>query len=140
MDPNIATDPLMLAICMLGVFVATTTAVMVLTTPYDSPAKRLARYARFAGRATSPGAAVDELSLQDRVISPLFKSIIEFAARAAPARARKTAASELIMAGSRMNPTVFLGLQTLLMFGVPGLSVVYIVSRGAFDATGLVVL
>ena len=140
MDPNVISDPLILAISMLGVFVATTSAVMFVTTPYESPAKRLVRYARLTGRPGSPGTTAEELSIQERLIYPLLKSIIEFAARAAPSRARKMVASELAMAGSRMSPTIFLGLRTLLMFGIPGLSVLYILSRGTVDTTGIIVL
>ena len=55
MDPNLSSQPLMLPISMLGVFVATTAVVMVITTPYDTPARRLARYARLTGRPGSPG-------------------------------------------------------------------------------------
>jgi tight adherence protein C len=139
MDPNLI-SPLMLPITMLGVFVATTAVVMVVTTPYDTPAKRLARYARMSARPGSPGATVDELSFRERLIYPVFRAAVEFAARAAPSRARRTIASDLTMAGSQMNPTIFLGLQTVLMFGMPILSVLYIVSRGAFDTTGLLVL
>jgi len=39
-----------------------------------------------------------------------------------------------------MNPDVFLGVQTLLMFGMPGLSLLYIVGNGAFDMNGLIAL
>jgi tight adherence protein C len=139
-DPNLSSQPLLLPISMLGAFVATTAVVMVITTPYDTPARRLARYARLTGRVGSPGTTADELSLQERLIYPLLKSVFEFAARAAPSRARKIVTSELVMAGSRMNPTIFLGLQTLLMFGMPSLGVLYVVSKGAFDTTGLIVL
>ncbi|MDQ6671952.1 MAG: type II secretion system F family protein [Chloroflexota bacterium] len=140
MYSNVTSDGLMLPISMLGVFVATTFFVLVLTTPDEKPATRLARYVRLAGRAGSPGTTTDDLSLQERVIWPAFKSMVEFAARAAPSRARQAAATDLTMAGSRMNPTMFLGLQTLLMVGIPGLSVVYILSKAAFDATGVLVL
>jgi len=138
--PDLVSNPLILPICMLGVFVATTATVLALTTPYETPAKRLARYARLAGRPGSPGATANELTMRERLINPLFTAVIEFAASAAPSRARRTAASELAMAGSRMNPTLYLGLQTILMFGTPSLSALYVVSRGAFDTTGLIVL
>ncbi len=140
MDPNLSTAPLLLPISMLGAFVATTTLVMALTTPYETPSRRLARYVRASNRAGSPGAIADDLSVHERLILPLLRSFIEFAARAAPSRAKKTAASELVMAGSRMNPTMFLGVQTLLMFGIPGLSLMYVLTRGAVDTTGVIVL
>ena len=42
---------------MLGAFVATSSLVLAVTTDYDTPAKRLVRYARLSStRATSPGA------------------------------------------------------------------------------------
>jgi tight adherence protein C len=140
MHPNLISEAFLLPITVLGVFVATTVLVMVITTPYETPAMRLARYARFTGRAGSPGASVDSLSLRERLIAPLFKALLEFAARAAPSRARKTIAGELAMAGSRMNPTMFLGVQTLLMFGMPVLGVLYVISSGALDTTGIIVL
>ncbi|MGI9145099.1 MAG: type II secretion system F family protein [Chloroflexota bacterium] len=140
MDLNLSSDPLMLPISMLGAFVATTTLLMVLTTPYETPANRLVRYVRVAGRAQSPGATAKDLSFSERIVGPFLTSIIELAARAAPSRAKKTVARELAMAGSRMDPTMFLGLQTLLMFGIPGLSVLYVITKGAFDTTGLVAL
>jgi tight adherence protein C len=140
MGATFVSDPLMLPISMLGVFVAITSLVMVLTTPYETPAKRLQRYARLTGRPGSPGASTDVLSMQERLIYPLLKSVIEFAARAAPSRARKMVASDLAMAGSKMNPTIFLGVQTLLMFGTPALGVLYVVSSGAFDMSGIIVL
>jgi tight adherence protein C len=140
MDPNLVSSPLMLPISMLGVFVAITALVMALTTPYETPAMRLVRYARLTGRPGSPGASAEVLTMRERLIYPALKRLIEFAARAAPSRARKTVASELAMAGSKMNPTVFLGIQTLLMFGIPGLGVLYVVSSGTFDTTGIVVV
>jgi tight adherence protein C len=39
-----------------------------------------------------------------------------------------------------MSPTIFLGLRTLLMFGMPLLGVLYAVSNGAIDGTDVVVL
>jgi tight adherence protein C len=127
--------PIFLPVCMLAAFVATSTLVLALTTPYDTPAKRLVRYARYTNRATSPGADVAELSARDRLIMPVFRAIIEFAARAAPSRARKTVTAELIMAGSQMNPTMFLGLRTLLMFGIPALAVLFALGNGTLDVT-----
>jgi tight adherence protein C len=141
MDVNLIPDELRLPLSMLAAFVATTALVLVVTTPYESPAKRLARYARLTtGRPGSPGASAEVLSIQDRLIYPLLRSIIELAARAAPSAARKTVAAELVMAGSRMNPTMFLGLRTLLTFGMPILGVLYVLSVGTLDTTGIVLL
>src|SRR3954470_15179578 len=106
LDTSLITGPVFLLACMLGVFVATVTLVLVLTTPYETPAMRLARYARYTRRATSPGAISEDLSMRDRLIMPVLRRLVEFAARAAPSRARQAVTAELVMAGSRMNPTV----------------------------------
>jgi tight adherence protein C len=140
MDPTLANQPLMLPIMMLGAFVATTAIVMAVTTSYETPAMRLVRYAKVTGRASSPGADVEVLSFRERLLVPLFRRIFEFAARAAPSRARNTVAAELVMAGSRMNPTMFLGLRTLLMFGMPILGVLYALGNGTIDPTDVMVL
>lgn len=133
-------DSLVLMACVLGVFVATTVAVMAVTTPVDTPAMRLARYARSSGRRGSPGATVEILSLRERVLSPVVRRVIEAAARVAPSRAKRTAGSELVMAGSRMSPTVFLGIQTFMMFGLPAVAALYVLGSGAVDIIDWVVL
>src|SRR5262252_1239653 len=91
--------PVLLAVCTLAAFVSTFALVLVLTTPYQTPAMRLARYARYARRPGSPGVEAEDVGLGDRVLKPLFERMIEFAARAAPSRARRTAAADLQMAG-----------------------------------------
>jgi tight adherence protein C len=70
----------------------------------------------------------------------MLRRLVEFAARAAPSRARQTVTADLAMAGSRMNPTMFLGLRTLLMFGLPALAVLFVLSRGTLDPTNGLVL
>ena len=46
---------MMLLVCMLAAFVSMCAIVLVLTTPYETPAMRLARYARYStGRRGSP--------------------------------------------------------------------------------------
>ncbi|MBV9598903.1 MAG: type II secretion system F family protein, partial [Chloroflexi bacterium] len=132
--------PALLAVCMLAAFIATFSLVLVLTAPYQSPAMRLARYARYTGRPGSPGVDPETVPLRDRVLKPLLRRIIEFAARAAPSRARQTVAADLQMAGSRMNPTMFLGLRTIIMFGLPAFAVLYVVSDGRLEVTDIVVL
>ncbi|HEV7666024.1 MAG TPA: type II secretion system F family protein [Chloroflexota bacterium] len=132
--------PLLLVLSMLGAFAATATIVLVLTTPYETPAMRLVRYSRYTGRAGSPGANTDASSMRDRLVMPLLQRLVEFAARAAPSRARRTIAADLIMAGSRMNPTMFLGIRTLLMFGLPGLAVLYVIGSGGLDTSDGLVL
>jgi tight adherence protein C len=131
---------LLLLVCMLGAFVATTALVLALTTPYESPAMRLARYARYTGRRGSPGVEAETVALRDRVITPLFNAIIEFAARAAPSRARRTVAADLQMAGSRMNPTMFLGLRTIIMIGFPVVAVLYVIGDGRLEPLDLVIV
>lgn len=132
-------SPLLLPACMLAAFVATTSMVLALTTPYETPAKRLVRYVR-ASRATSPGADTDMRGARDRLIVPLVQRFLAFAAQAAPSHARRSTAAELTMAGSRMNPTMFLGLRTVAMFGIPGLAVLLVLSNGALDLTDGLVL
>jgi tight adherence protein C len=52
----------------------------------------------------------------------------------------RTVATELAMAGSRMSPTAFLGLRTLLLFGVPALGVLYLLGSGPIEPIDWVVL
>ena len=132
--------PLLVAVSMLAAFVSTTALVLALTTPYESPARRLARHARYTGRLGSPGADVELLTMRERLILPIFQRLIEFAARAAPARARQTVAGDLQMAGSHMSPTTFLGLRTLIMFGFPALGILYVIASGELNATDAVVM
>jgi tight adherence protein C len=132
--------PVLLAVCMLAAFVSTFALVLVLTTPYQTPAMRLARYARYARRPGSPGVEAEDVPLGDRVLKPLLQRIVEFAARAAPSRARQTVAADLQMAGSRMNPTMFLGLRTIIMFGLPTFAVLYVVTSGKLELPDIVVL
>jgi tight adherence protein C len=78
--------------------------------------------------------------LADRVFRPLLQRFIEFAARAAPSRAKRTVASDLQMAGSRMNPTMFLGLRTIIMVGLPAFALLYIVTNQRLELPDLVLL
>jgi len=126
--------------CMAAVFLSTLVLVLALTAPHETPAGRLARYARYAVRPGSPGADVESASVRERVFAPLFRKLIEFAARAAPSRARRTVAGDLQMAGSRMNPTMFLGLRTIIMFGIPTFAVLYVVSDGRLEPLDIIVL
>src|SRR5215207_4795564 len=106
-------DLLMLLATSLGVFVATTVLVLVLTTPVETPVMRLARYARYTGRRGSPGAEAEYLTFQERLVKPVLQRFIAWAARAAPSELHRTVAAELAMAGSRASPTAFLGIRTL---------------------------
>jgi tight adherence protein C len=139
-DAALLSGPLLLAVCMLAAFVSTTVLVLVLTTPYETPAMRLARHARYTGRRGSPGVEAETLTVRERLIVPLFQRLIELAARAAPSRARRTVAADLQMAGSRMNPTMFLGLRTIIMFGLPAVGVLYVLTSGGLNTTDFVVM
>jgi tight adherence protein C len=120
--------------------VATSTLVLVLTTPVDTPAKRLARFARYTGRRGSPGAEAELFSARERLIAPLFRRLIEFAARGAPSNMHRSISTDLQMAGSTMSATAFLGVRTLLMFGVPAAAVLYVLGRGQPQTIDWVIL
>jgi len=131
---------LFLLACVAGAFVSTATLVLVLTAPRETPATRLARYARYSVRPGSPGVEAETSSIRERVFAPLFQKLIEFAARAAPSRARRTVAADLQMAGSRMNPNMFLGLRSILMFGLPTFAVLYVLGQGRLELMEIVIL
>lgn len=139
-DPETMSGPLFELACMAAAFLSTAILVLALTTPEETPAGRLARYVRYAARPGSPGVEAETASVRERVFAPLIRKLIEFAARAAPSRARRTVAADLQMAGSRMNPTMFLGLRTIIMFGLPALAVLYVVSDARLELLDLVVL
>jgi tight adherence protein C len=126
-------DWLILLGSLAGTFVATSTLVLVLTTPVDTPARRLARFARYTGRRGSPGAEAEMFSARERLLTPLINRLIEFAARAAPSRMHRSVVSDLQMAGSTMSPTAFLGIRTLVMFGVPAAAVLYVLGKGSIQ-------
>lgn len=140
LDQSLFSGPLLLVASMLGAFISTVSLVLVLTTPVETPATRLARYARYWDRPGSPGVEAESSGLRERVIVPLLQKLIEIAARAAPSRARRTVATDLQMAGSRMNPTMFLGLRTILMFGLPTFGVLYVIADGHLEPLDLGVL
>ena len=140
LDAALLSGPLMVAVCVLAAFVSTTILVLALTTPHDTPAMRLARYARYTSRRGAPAVEAETLSVRARLIVPLLQRVIEFAARAAPSRARRTVAADLQMAGSHMNPTMFLGLRSLIMFGLPALGGLYVLTAGALNTTDVIVM
>jgi tight adherence protein C len=125
---------------LAAVFFATFTLVLGLTAPNETPAARLARYARYTGRRGSPALEAEVVPVRERLLVPLLRGLVEFAARAAPSRAHKTVATELTMAGSRMNPSMFLGLRTLLTVGLPVLVVTYVLLSGPLDTVDLLLL
>jgi tight adherence protein C len=132
--------PVLLMVSMFGAFISTAALVLIVTSPVETPAMRLNRYARYAVRPGSPGVDAETTGIRERLVIPMLRRIIEFAARAAPARARQTVAADLTMAGSRMNPTVFLGMRTLVMFGLPGFGLLYVLSSGGLGTTEALVM
>src|SRR5207237_285408 len=130
----------LLAITLVSAFLSTAALVFVLTTPHETPAMRLARYARYTGRRGSPAVEAEIVGLRERIVVPLIQRLIEFAARAAPSRARRTVAADLQMAGSRMNPTMFLGVRTIILFGLPAVGVLYVLTSGALNTTDIIVM
>jgi tight adherence protein C len=132
--------PLLLMVSMFGAFISTAALVLIVTSPVETPAMRLNRYARYSVRPGSPGVEAETSSMSERLLIPLMRRVIEFAARAAPSRARQTVAADLAMAGSRMNPTMFLGIRTLVMFGLPAVGVLYVLSSGSLDTTDALVM
>jgi tight adherence protein C len=123
-------DTALLAVTVLASFLATTALVLGITTPVQTPAMRLKQYARYTGRRGSPGVEAEDFTVRERLIGPLITRLVEFAARGAPSRARRTIAADLSMAGSRMNPTMFLGIRTIVGFGLPTLAVLKVLSAG----------
>jgi tight adherence protein C len=119
MPVPVDTNTLVLTAAVLATFFGTTILVLTLTMPVQTPAARLARYARFHGRRLSPGAETELIGFRERILGPALRHLLEFAARATPAQARNAVATELVMAGLRGNPTVFLGIRTLVMIGLP---------------------
>jgi tight adherence protein C len=140
LDGSVFGGPLLLLVSMLGAFASTFVLVLLVTTPHETPAMRLVRYARYTGRASSPGVEPETNTLRERLIAPALRRLFEFAARAAPSRARQTVVADLAMAGSRMNPTMFLGLRTLVMFSLPSSSVLYVLSSGGLDTMNGLIL
>jgi tight adherence protein C len=123
-------DGALLMVTVLAAFLSTAALVLAVTTPVQTPAMRLKQYARYTGRRGSPGVEAEELSFRERLVGPVLRRVIEFAARGAPSRARRTVTAELSMAGSRMNPTMFLGIRTIVGFGLPILAVLKVLSAG----------
>src|SRR6266849_3653574 len=139
-NPALIPGPVLLLVSMFGAFISTASLVLIVTNPVETPAMRLNRYARYSNRPGSPGVDAETSSISERLLIPLLRRVIEFAARAAPSRARQTVAADLTMAGSRMNPTMFLGMRTLVMFGLPVFGLLYPLSTGGVGTTEALVL
>jgi tight adherence protein C len=133
---EVLAESLALPALVVAAFAATYWLTLTLLTPFQTPAARLARYARAAGRRTNPGADVEELSLGERVLQPLGRALVELMARRTPSRVYRQVAADLTMAGLRISPTVFLTVRLVLMFGIPALALSYVLGSGAADPTG----
>ena len=109
--------------CMLGAFVADVRDRPGADDPVrdagDAPG---ALRAAIRGRRGSPGAEARAVGMRERLLLPLFRrSSSSPPGPRRHGRGRRSRASWQ-MAGSRMNPTVFLGIRTLMMFGLPTLA------------------
>jgi tight adherence protein C len=133
-------DPLKLPLLMLGAFVAVSGLTLALLTPVQTPAARLAHYARLSSRRGSPGVEAEELSLRDRVFGPLGRALVDLVARSTPSRVHRAVAADLSMAGLRLNPTAFLTLRVVVMVALPVLASGYVLSTGASDPIAWVAL
>jgi len=112
----------------LGVFVAVLVAMLLVVDPGASNAATRVRQYTTAGLSSSPGVAVEVHGFRVRLLMPLVTRVLEFASRTAPKRVRKATQADLIMAGSSMSPTMFLGVRGLVMFGLPLLMGLYVLS------------
>jgi tight adherence protein C len=113
---------------VLAVFAITATIVLTLSAPAESAAARVVRY--IPDRQVSPGTAIQYQGVGRRLFSPLIERVLTLAAGTAPQRVRKAATGELLMAGSTMSPTVFLGIRGLMMFGLPVIGALVVLTAG----------
>jgi tight adherence protein C len=133
-------EPVKLPLLMLVAFVAASGLTLAILTPVQTPAGRLARYARVQGRRGSPGVEAEELSLRDRVFGPLGRRLVDLVARSTPSRVHRAVAADLSMAGLRLNPTAFLTLRVVVMVALPVLASGYLLSAGGRDPIAWVAL
>jgi tight adherence protein C len=118
-----------LPLILVAVFAVTVLIALTLTRPTEiTAAARVARY--IPDRSVSPATYVEFQGMGQRLLSPLVVRVLELAARSAPQRVRKSAASELVMAGSTMSPTVFLGIRGIVMVGLPAFGALYVLTAG----------
>jgi len=112
----------------IGTFLLVLAAAYLLVMPSSesAAATRVAEYTTF-GLPGSPGLAAQN-KIHERTLSPLVNGLLAFAARTAPQRVQKAAARDLQMAGSNMNPTVYLGISGLVMVGLPLLLGLYLLA------------
>ncbi len=67
---------------------------------------------------------------RERVFDPFIGRIAEVVMRRTPGGVIEQTATDLVMAGSRMSPMTFIALSSLLMFGLPVLALMYVLSAG----------
>jgi tight adherence protein C len=115
------------------VFAAGVAVVLALLPAPERPAERLARYGA-AALPASPGMRRD-LGARQRLLAPMVESVLAAAARTAPDRVRRATATDLVMAGSTMSPTTFLGIRSLLMIGLPLLGGLYLITASPITTT-----
>ena len=125
--------PMLLSLPLLPIVVGTFAVVLaivyLLSNSDDAgvAATRVVNYTTL-GLPSSPGLAAQNKNMRERTISPLLKHVLELAARTAPKRVQKATAADLTMAGSSMSPTIFLGVRGVVMFGLPLLMGLYVLS------------
>jgi tight adherence protein C len=112
-----------------GAFLLVLAIVYLIAAPSEqgTVATRVAQYMSL-GLPSSPGVAAQSQSVRERALSPMVKRLLEVAARTAPKRVQKATAADLTMAGSSMSPTMFLGIRGVVMFGLPLLMGLYVLS------------
>jgi tight adherence protein C len=118
MPPLGLTNEQTLLLVVVGTFVLMAGLALALLPAPGRPAARLSAYALGPSRG-SPGASVETLGARERLLKPLLRRVLAQFARLAPRQARRSAAGQLVMAGSRTSPTAFLGLCAVCQFGLP---------------------
>lgn len=122
---------LLLPASLLAIFLATVVVTLFVTTPVESPARRLRRHIGYSGALTRNDLEPPPLlPFRERVVIPLAQQITDTVSRRTPGGVLDSTATDLIMAGSRMDPTTFVVIQTILTFGLPALALLYILGKG----------
>jgi tight adherence protein C len=121
---------LLLPASLVAIFLATATVTLFVTTPVESPARRLRRHLGYAGALSRDDVEPRLLPFRERVILPLAQEITETVSRRTPGGVLSSTSADLIMAGSGMNATTFVAIQTILTIGLPALALLYILGKG----------
>jgi tight adherence protein C len=121
---------LLLPASLLAIFVATVSVALFVTAPVESPAHRLRRHIGYAGALGYDDRETRLVPFRERVVFPLGQQLAETVLRRTPGGVLESTSTDLVMAGSRMNATSFVVIQTILTFGLPALALLYILSRG----------